>query len=101
MHPLILQHAVGVDDEQPAQGNVLVFEVNAVAARNGPVLVAGQREVDLAEPALRARRADPPFVRLDGVGTDAQEVATAAATSSIRALRAVSSVGQMRGKSRG
>ena len=50
MNRLILQHAIGVDDEQSAQGDMLRIEIHVVRLCDGAVTVAGQGKVDLPRP---------------------------------------------------
>src|SRR4051812_19236710 len=70
---LILDHAIGVDHEQPAQGHPLRLEEHAVGPADRPVGVAGQGERQPTEPPLPARCRDPGLVRLHRVATDPEQ----------------------------
>src|SRR5262249_43467735 len=72
---LILEHTVGIDDEQPSQRQVLARDVNTVSLTNRTPLVGGQREAQSSQSALDARRGHPALMRLNGVGANGQKVA--------------------------
>jgi hypothetical protein len=79
MYRLILQHAIGVDDEKSAQGNALRVEVNVIGTGDGPVTVARQGELDLPQAPSRPRRSNPLLMGLKGVCADRQDVASSTA----------------------
>lgn len=64
----LAQHAVGVDEEQAAQRNALLFNQHAVVLADGVVLVAQQRDVDLAQAAVLLGCAGPGQQRVLRVG---------------------------------
>src|SRR5207253_2261948 len=63
VHHLILQDTVGIDEEQAAQGDVLLWNVDAIGSRRLALFVGSERKVQRAEPALRARQAEPLLMR--------------------------------------
>ena len=75
VHDLVLDEPFGVDEEQPADRDLLPRLIDAVSLRDRAVEVAGQREIQPAQPPARPRGRDPSLVRLDRVAADPQEVA--------------------------
>ena len=75
VHDLVLHEPLGIDEKEPADRDLLPLLVDAVRRRDRPVQVAGQREVQPAQPAPRPGRRHPPLVQVDGVATDPQDLA--------------------------
>ena len=73
---LVLEDPVGVDEEQPAQGDVLPFEIDAVGPAGGAVLVGGQGEVQPSQATLVRGSVDPPFMGRYRIGAHPQHVTT-------------------------
>lgn len=70
----LAEHALGVDDEQAAQGDALVLDQHAVVAGDLEVLVGDQRQLEvLAQAALLAGPLTPRQVGEVAVGGDAQD----------------------------
>ena len=53
VNDLVLKDAVGVDEEQPAHGHLLPFEVHAVGATDSSVRVASERKTQRPKSAVR------------------------------------------------
>ncbi|TYZ69399.1 hypothetical protein PybrP1_007736 [[Pythium] brassicae (nom. inval.)] len=70
----LLQHALRVDDEQPAQRNASALEQHAVLGRDELRNVGHDRDVHLAEPTLVARELGPRQVRLGRIRRHGDEL---------------------------
>src|SRR5262249_2706745 len=79
VHHLVLKDAVGVDDEESAQGKLPLFDVDPVGPRDATVIVTGQWEMERSHTALLRRRPEPLLMGRHRVGTDAEHLATAPA----------------------
>ena len=75
MDHLVLQNAVGVDDEQPAKRQVATFDEYAICLADFAVWIARQWERERSDAALRRRSAQPAHMRVDRVRADRQNVA--------------------------
>jgi hypothetical protein len=75
MSYLVLHDSVGIDDEQPSQGQVPSGDVNAVGLADFAALIARQGKAQAAQAALSARRRDPAIVGIERIRADPQYVA--------------------------
>jgi hypothetical protein len=76
VHHLILKDAVGVYDKEPTLGKLLALHVHAVGPRDATLFVSGQREIEVAHPALFWRRPEPALMGRQRVGADSEHLAT-------------------------
>ena len=75
MDHLVLQNAVGVDDEQSAKRQVATFDEYAICLADFAVGIARQWERERPDAALRRRRGQPTHMRVDRVRADRQHIA--------------------------
>jgi hypothetical protein len=53
VNDLVLKDAVGVDEEQPAHGHMLLFDVHAVGPADSSVRVGSERKIQRPKSAVR------------------------------------------------
>jgi hypothetical protein len=72
MNDLILENTIGINDEEAAQSDALIFQKYTIVAANIFGDVRGQDVFDRTESALGVRGIDPGSVTVNTVSRDGQ-----------------------------
>src|SRR5262245_52061557 len=75
MDYLVLQNAVGVDDEQSAKRKVAAFDEYAICLTDFAIRITRQRELERPDAAFRRQSRQPTHMRVDRVRAYRQHIA--------------------------